>query len=178
MPAALFGDLSSASYSLSDMAADTVGLLDALASKKRMSWARPWGARLPKRWQSSSRTSALTSMMSTTRCRGAGLARGAPRAFLRAACDHPRSVICGFALSYIIGSPGIPVTSIDAHLAGIGPRFRSYGSARQAVATIASGDRTEKLRKLQVPTLVIHGLADRMCDVSGGQPTAESIPGA
>ena len=43
---------------------------------------------------------------------------------------------------------------------------------------MASGDRTERLRHLKVPTLVIHGLADRMCDVSGGRATAEAIPGA
>ena len=83
--------------------------------------------------------------------------------------------------SQIIGSPGYP--SDEDEIAAIAGRAfdRSYdptGAARQAVATIASGDRTEKLRKLQVPTLVIHGLADRMCDVSGGRATAESIPGA
>ena len=43
---------------------------------------------------------------------------------------------------------------------------------------MASGDRTELLRRLEVPTLVIHGLADRMCDVSGGRAVAEAIPGA
>ena len=52
------------------------------------------------------------------------------------------------------------------------------GVARQAIASVASGDRTERLRHLAVPTLVIHGLADRMCDVSGGRATAEAIPGA
>ena len=51
-------------------------------------------------------------------------------------------------------------------------------NARQAVAFVASGDRTELLRRLEVPTLVIHGLADRMCDVSGGRAVAEAIPGA
>ena len=58
---------------------------------------------------------------------------------------------------------------------------RSYdpiGVAGQAIASVASGDRTERLRHLDVPTLVIHGLADRMCDVSGGRATAEAIPGA
>ena len=50
--------------------------------------------------------------------------------------------------------------------------------ARQAVATVAAGDRTQRLRHVKVPTLVIHGLADRMCDVSGGRATAEAIPGA
>ena len=54
----------------------------------------------------------------------------------------------------------------------------SIGIARQAIASVASGDRTERLRCLDVPALVIHGLADRMCDVSGGRATAEAIPGA
>jgi len=52
------------------------------------------------------------------------------------------------------------------------------GVARQRIAWVASGDRTERLRHLDVPTLVIHGVADRMCDVSGGRATAEAIPGA
>jgi|SRR5580658_10224324 pimeloyl-ACP methyl ester carboxylesterase len=56
--------------------------------------------------------------------------------------------------------------------------YDPVGVARQAIATVASGDRTERLRHLVVPTLVIHGLADRMCDVSGGRATAEAIPGA
>jgi pimeloyl-ACP methyl ester carboxylesterase len=34
------------------------------------------------------------------------------------------------------------------------------------------------LRRLELPTLVIHGLADRMCDVSGGRATAEAISSA
>jgi pimeloyl-ACP methyl ester carboxylesterase len=49
---------------------------------------------------------------------------------------------------------------------------------RQAIATVASGDRTQRLRRIEVPALVIHGLADRMCNVSGGRATAEAIPGA
>jgi pimeloyl-ACP methyl ester carboxylesterase len=46
------------------------------------------------------------------------------------------------------------------------------------VAVLKSGDRTEYLRSLRVPTLVIHGNADKMIDVSGGQATAAAIPGA
>ncbi len=49
---------------------------------------------------------------------------------------------------------------------------------RQAVAVIRSGDRTEKLRSLSIPALVIHGESDKMVDVSGGRATAEAIPGA
>ena len=43
---------------------------------------------------------------------------------------------------------------------------------------IAFGDRTELLRALDVPTLVLHGLADTLCDPSGGRATAAAIPGA
>ena len=49
---------------------------------------------------------------------------------------------------------------------------------RQAVAVIKSGDRTEKLRSLKIPTLVIHGESDKMIDVSGGKAVATAIPGA
>jgi pimeloyl-ACP methyl ester carboxylesterase len=83
--------------------------------------------------------------------------------------------------SRAVGSPGYPANEEEvAERAGRG-FDRSYdpaGVARQAIASVASGDRTERLRRLDVPTLVIHGLSDRMCDVSGGRATAESIPGA
>ncbi|MNY07844.1 Non-heme bromoperoxidase BPO-A1 [compost metagenome] len=46
------------------------------------------------------------------------------------------------------------------------------------MASVASGDRTQLLKALDVPTLIIHGTADTVCDVSGGRATAEAIPGA
>lgn len=49
---------------------------------------------------------------------------------------------------------------------------------RQAVAVIASGDRTARLQQLDVPALVIHGAEDRMIDPSGGRATAAAIAGA
>jgi pimeloyl-ACP methyl ester carboxylesterase len=52
------------------------------------------------------------------------------------------------------------------------------GMLRQAVAVVASGDRTDRLRELRVPTLVRHGTDDKMSDISGGRATAAAIPGA
>ena len=52
------------------------------------------------------------------------------------------------------------------------------GVARQMVAIVGQPDRTRRLRDLTVPTLVIHGLADKMVHVSGGRATARAIPGS
>lgn len=52
------------------------------------------------------------------------------------------------------------------------------GGARQYAAIIASGNREPQLSELQVPTLVIHGSDDSLIAPSGGQRTAEVVPGA
>jgi pimeloyl-ACP methyl ester carboxylesterase len=52
------------------------------------------------------------------------------------------------------------------------------GVLRQLAAVWASGDRTERLRKLDVPTLVMHGREDPLATVSGGTATAAAIPGS
>lgn len=58
-------------------------------------------------------------------------------------------------------------------------RGQSPGAGRRQMAAIAaSGDREGGLAKLDLPALVIHGGADPLIDSSGGQRTAEVIPGA
>jgi pimeloyl-ACP methyl ester carboxylesterase len=52
------------------------------------------------------------------------------------------------------------------------------GPSRQTMAIIASPDRTSDLRRVTVPTLVIHGLLDRLVMPSGGVATAKAIPGS
>ena len=49
---------------------------------------------------------------------------------------------------------------------------------RQIGAILKSGDRTQALRKIKTPTLVIHGDVDRMVHPSGGHATAKAIPRA
>ena len=56
--------------------------------------------------------------------------------------------------------------------------FYPEGSSRQLAAIYASGRRTEKLQQLNVPTLVVHGLDDTLIMPSGGERTAELVPGA
>ena len=56
--------------------------------------------------------------------------------------------------------------------------FHPQGLAFQLAAVLASGDRTEALRTLTVPTLVVHGRVDPLITLSGGEATAAAIPGA
>ena len=80
-----------------------------------------------------------------------------------------------------VASPGYPNDENEVATRASRTYDRSYdpnGVARQRIAWFASGDRTERLRHLDVPTLVIHSVANRVCDVSGGRATAEADPGA
>ncbi len=52
------------------------------------------------------------------------------------------------------------------------------GRTRQAMAIASSPSRLEALRSLRVPTLVVHGDADRLVEPQAGRATAEAIPGA
>jgi pimeloyl-ACP methyl ester carboxylesterase len=56
--------------------------------------------------------------------------------------------------------------------------FYPEGSHRQLAAIYSSGDRSEALRNLTIPTLVIHGRDDTLLTPSGGERTAELIPGS
>ncbi|MGH9645662.1 MAG: alpha/beta fold hydrolase, partial [Bryobacteraceae bacterium] len=186
LPAALAGDLSSVSYTLSDMAGDAAGLVEALGFAQAHVVGASMGGAIAQTVaiEHPDRVRSLTSMMSTTGNMSVGQAsRDVLREVFSGPPANTREEVIQQRLraSRAVGSPGYPSDEKEvAALAG-----RAYdrchdpiGIARQAIATVASGDRTELLRHLEVPTLVIHGLADRMVDVSGGRATAEAIPGA
>ena len=80
-----------------------------------------------------------------------------------------------------IGSPGFPRD--EQRIREIAAQSYDRGhdppaSGRQLAAIVASGDRTPALRRIQAPTLVIHGTRDKMVRRSGGRATARAIPGA
>ncbi|MDG1695399.1 MAG: alpha/beta hydrolase [Ilumatobacter sp.] len=56
--------------------------------------------------------------------------------------------------------------------------FYPEGFTRQLAAIYATGDRSNRLRGLNVPTLVMHGRDDELITPSGGERTAELIAGA
>jgi pimeloyl-ACP methyl ester carboxylesterase len=183
--AALSGDMSSVSYNLSDMAADTVGLLDVLGLKSAHFVGASMGGFIaqmvaieyPKRIRS------LTTIMSTTGNPAVGQPAPDTMRLMGGTPPSTREEVMEQAVKNlrVVGSPNYPLDEDDIRQrAGIA-YDRSYdrlGMVRQAVAVIASGDRTTRLQSIKVPTLVIHGDSDRMCDVSGGKAIAEAIKGA
>jgi pimeloyl-ACP methyl ester carboxylesterase len=56
--------------------------------------------------------------------------------------------------------------------------FDPAGVGRQFMAVAASGSRADALRGVTTPSLIMHGSADTLIDISGGRRTAELIPGA
>ncbi len=186
LPAALAGDFRSVSYTLSDMALDAVGLLDHLNISEAHAVGASMGGQIAQTLaiEHPERVRSLTSMMSTTGAKDVG--QPSPEV-LREVFSGPPAVTREDVIQRMVrarqatGSPAYPAREEDIRELAARAYDRAYdplGTARQAVATVASGDRTERLRRLQVPALVIHGLADPMVDVSGGRATAACIPGA
>jgi len=78
------------------------------------------------------------------------------------------------------GSPAcfdVERITADAH-AAYDRCWDPEGRARQAMAIASSPSREAALRSLTVPTLVVHGDADRLVPLEGGRATAGAIPGA
>ena len=183
--AVLSGDLSSASYTLSDMAADTAGLLANLGYDSAHIVGASMGGFIAQTLaiEHPACVRSLTSIMSSTGARNVGQPHPTAMQIFAVPPPTTREAMIERArfAAGILGSPGYPPDlAVISERAGAAydRSFDPVGIARQGVAVIASGDRTPKLRELDVPTLVIHGAADPMCDVSGGHATAAAIPGA
>ncbi|GAA0395556.1 alpha/beta hydrolase [Streptomyces luteireticuli] len=184
LAAALAGDVSSASYTLSDMAADAVGLLDALGLGGAHVVGGSLGGMVAQTMavEHPSRVRSLTSMMSSTGEPGAGRPDFAALAGCGTPPDGRREYVdWEVRAARVVGSPRFAFDEAEAagraglaHDRGLDP----LGTARQCLAALASGDRTALLRSLSVPALVVHGTDDVLCDVSGGRATAAAVPGA
>jgi pimeloyl-ACP methyl ester carboxylesterase len=124
----------------------------------------------------------LTSIMSSPSV-GIGRATREAQAVLLAPPTSSRHAAARRAVDVmrVIGSPDYPFDEQEvAELArqAYDRHADSRGVLRQLAAIVVSDDRTEALRGLCVPTLVIHGEADLLVQLDGGKATAAAIPGA
>jgi pimeloyl-ACP methyl ester carboxylesterase len=172
-----------AAYVLGDMAADAVGLLDALGIGRAHVVGVSMGGMIAQTIaiDHPERVRSLTSIMSTTGNRWVGqpklsLIRLMAR---RPVPDREDAVEAGLDMFERICGPTFDRDAFrELARASIERSWRPAGTARQTAAIMASPDRTPELRRLDVPTLVIHGLLDPLIKRSGGIATAKAIPGS
>jgi len=174
-------------YDLNDMAADTVGLLDALQIEKAHVVGASMGGMIAQQVSARypARARSLVSIMSSSGDRRLPPAtRDAQRAlFGRPADPRDQNSIVEHSVKVwdVIGSPGFPTEPAEVRARVQRSVARSYhpqGVARQLVAILASGDRSSDLRSVRAPTLVIHGDCDPLVRPACGEDTAKKIPGA
>lgn len=176
-----------APYRLDDMAADTVGLMDALGIGRAHVVGASMGGMIAQivAARYSNRTRSLTSIMSSSG--DPSLPQGRPEAISvllapRPSADDREGVIeASMRALRVIGSPGFPTPDTDLRAKVERAIDRSYypsGVGRQMLAILASGSRVELLKQIKASTLVIHGADDPLVPVEAGKDTARHIPGA
>ena len=175
-----------APYALKDMAADAVGVLDALGIARAHVVGASLGGMICQHVAAAwpERAASVTLIMTTSGSRRLpGPTLEARRALLsQPAGRDPESLIAHSVNVFTaIGSPGYrlsPAEMRERAAASIARASRPQGSARQLLAIAADGDRTPMLARIQAPTQVIHGVLDPLVPVESGRDLVRRIPGA
>lgn len=171
-------------YLLADMARDHLGVLDHHGIEAAHVLGVSMGGMISQQLtiDHPERVRSLTSIMSTTGARGVGGATEEAMAVLLRPAPTGREAFLEqtVASARVIGSPGlVDEARIRQRAAAAFDRaFHPAGVVRQMQAIMASGDRTEALAHVEVPTLVLHGSEDPLIELSGGEASAAAIPGA
>jgi pimeloyl-ACP methyl ester carboxylesterase len=167
------------------MADDTVGLLDHLEIDTAHIVGASMGGMIVQQMaiDHPRRVRSMVSIMSTTGNRRSGQPSLKTYGVLLGNPPKTRDQVISRAVKTfkVIGSPGFPFEEDTVREMAARSYDRGHSAAgvmRQLHAIIASGDRTEALHRVQVPTAVIHGTRDPLVKPSGGRATAKAIPGA
>lgn len=174
-------------YTLADIADDGVAVLDALGIERAHVLGMSMGGMIAQHIASrhGPRLQSLTLMSTSSGRLGLPLPSSAvlqlmlSRPSQRTSLDAATTYLV--RLFSAIGSPNFPTPRDEmvrrAH-ASILRAPTGSGVARQLAAIISDGDRTPMLRKLAVPTLIMHGTHDAMVPLAHGRHLASVIPGA
>ena len=173
-------------YTIADMAADAVGVLDALGIQRAHICGASMGGMIAQHVAAThpERVKSLTLMMTTTGARRLPQAAWPVRKALLSRPDgkDAAAVVAHLqGLLKLIGSPAFPAE--PEHLrqrlqATVQRSWHPAGTARQLVAVAADGDRSALMPRITAPTRVIHGLADPLVPVAAGHDLAARIKGA
>ncbi|MGZ4464514.1 MAG: alpha/beta fold hydrolase [Nocardioides sp.] len=174
-----------APYSISDMAGDAFGLLDHLGLEAAHVVGVSMGGMIVQTMaiERPARVLSMTSIMSTTGRRSVGWQHPSllPTLIGSRGPGEEAYVRSSTQVWRLIGSPAYP-QPVEETRERARETFRrgvsASGVMRQMLAVLTQPNRAPRLHGLRVPTLVVHGLADKMVHVSGGRATAAAVPGA
>ncbi|MHA1977836.1 MAG: alpha/beta fold hydrolase [Candidatus Hodarchaeales archaeon] len=172
-------------YKLIDMAKDVIGLLDALNIRTTHVCGASMGGMIAQTLaiEFPERIRSLISIMSSTGNPELPLSTPEASTALLTPPEPEREarIEQGVSMWRIFDGGVLPFDEefIRRRLARAYDRsFYPLGAVRQFAAIISSGSRVKGLKSVNVPSLVIHGNADPLVPIEGGQDTADSIPGA
>jgi pimeloyl-ACP methyl ester carboxylesterase len=181
----MVGRRASAPYLLRDMAADTTGLMDHLGIESAHVAGASMGGMIVQTLaiEHPERVRSMVSIMSNTGSRWTGMPSRKAMAVLLGRPPKGREAAIERAVRTfgVIGSPGYPFDEERLRHVAARSYDRGHSAAgvlRQLHAITASGDRTQALRKVNIPTTVIHGNRDPLVRPAGGRATARAIPNA
>jgi pimeloyl-ACP methyl ester carboxylesterase len=169
-------------YTLDDMAADAIGLLDALGIERAHIVGASMGGMIAQlvALNHPERVLTLTSIMSHVG--GEDAVPPTPEAMERLLTKRPETreeaIEVGLKTWRVIGSPGFPFdeTAVRERVGLAFDRgFNPAGFMRQIAAVMAASSRKKRLGGLTVPACVIHGADDPLVPVDNAQRTADAI---
>jgi pimeloyl-ACP methyl ester carboxylesterase len=184
MMAVLAGtELPEVPYTLSDMAADAIGLLDHLGIESAHAVGASMGGMIVQTMaiEHPDRLLSVTSIMSMVGDPEYGMATPEALHVLLTPPPPDRDGVIARSADYAVWASRRYFDLDRAREFAARSYDRSYfpeGATRQLAAVFASGDRSDSLKSVTLPFLVIHGLDDTLIPPSGGRHTAELVPGA
>lgn len=177
-----------AAYRIADMAADTVGVLDALEIDRAHIVGASMGGMVAQHIAAMhpERVSALTLIMTTSGARHLPKPSAKARAAMldRRGLDpkNTEAVVDRLERVFtVIGSPAYRAQRepFRARLrASVQRAYRPAGVARQLIAVAADGDRSPLLTRINAPTHIIHGAADPLVPVASAHDLHSKIRGS
>jgi pimeloyl-ACP methyl ester carboxylesterase len=188
LSAARRGETPSLPYTLKDLAADALGLLDALAIEAAHVVGVSLGGMIVQQMviDAPARVLSMTIMMSQSGHPEVPAPDPVAVAKLTAPAPDPEKdrdayLAHSVALNRALGSPLYPTSESELRrFAGLAAD-RAYdpaGGTRQLAAGRAAPDRSAALARIVTPALVIHGVDDPLMSIAAGEQLAEVIPGA